>query len=113
MSAFALRATARQPSLASRQASSLACRAGAHEASEGWWEADGIEPLAPKGPRLQRGDGASLSLLALPDFEMGLSAQVFACVGGRSTDERYACTVVCRLPSSSVIRHPSSELEER
>ena len=31
-----------------------------------WWEVDGIEPLAPQGPRLQRGDGASLSLLALP-----------------------------------------------
>jgi hypothetical protein len=29
---------------------------------------DGIEPLAPQGPRLQRGDGASLSLLALPVF---------------------------------------------
>lgn len=32
-----------------------------------WWEADGIEPPAPKGPRLQRSDGTSLSLTALPD----------------------------------------------
>ena len=31
-----------------------------------WWEVDGIEPLAAKGLRLQRSDGTSLSLLALP-----------------------------------------------
>src|SRR5713101_7756119 len=35
--AFALRATARQPSLASPQKSEPACRAVAREASERWW----------------------------------------------------------------------------
>jgi plasmid stabilization system protein ParE len=35
--AFALRATPRQPSLASPRKSGLACRAVAREASEGWW----------------------------------------------------------------------------
>jgi hypothetical protein len=33
-----------------------------------WWEVDGIEPLAKKGLRLQRSDGTSLSLFALPEF---------------------------------------------
>jgi hypothetical protein len=31
-----------------------------------WWEVDGIEPLAREGLRLQRSDGTSLSLPALP-----------------------------------------------
>src|SRR5580700_7392295 len=35
--AFALWASARQPSLASPQARSMACQAVAREASEGWW----------------------------------------------------------------------------
>ena len=33
-----------------------------------WWEVDGIEPLAQKGLRLQRSDGTSLSLFALPEL---------------------------------------------
>ncbi len=48
-----LRATARQPSLASPPKSELACRAVAREASEGWWaredsnlQPSGYEPLA-------------------------------------------------------------------
>lgn len=34
---------------------------------ESWWGADGIEPLACKGLRLQRSGGTSLPLLALPE----------------------------------------------
>jgi hypothetical protein len=33
-----------------------------------WWRADGIEPLARAGPRLQRGDGTSLSLTCALHF---------------------------------------------
>src|SRR5579863_10201360 len=58
MPAFALRATARQPSLASPSSARLACRAVAREASEGWrtgWDSNprwpygtGLKVLAPR-----------------------------------------------------------------
>jgi hypothetical protein len=51
--AYALRATARQPSRLRWLAEPKRRR------REGWWEAERIELPAAKGPRLQRGDGTS------------------------------------------------------
>jgi hypothetical protein len=40
----------------------------------GWWEVDGIEPLAAEGRGLRPRDGTSLSLLALPETVPGFNS---------------------------------------
>ena len=51
---------------------SLATRCSAVELrGRDWWEVDEIEPLAPQGPRLQRGDGTSLSSWHFPFLVAG------------------------------------------